>query len=259
MDTTWFSAAGLEPVQLAILTLAALLTSGLSAIVGMGGGITLLAVMLLFLDPLVAIPLHAVIQMVSNGTRTLAQRRHVDWRIFALYALPLLPLGWLSLWLAQEIPPAAARAMIGAFVLVATWRPGWLLLGTRPAEINPKVRFLTLGAVVGVVNVTFGATGPLIAPFFLNIGLSRFAIIGTKAVCQLAGHVVKIVVFGLAGFAFPQWAGVLVLLCGCVVAGTALGTRMLSRVSETVFLKLYRGVLTAIAAFLVLRYGLLAA
>jgi uncharacterized membrane protein YfcA len=113
--------------------------------------------------------------------------------------------------------------------------------------------------VVGVVNVTFGATGPLIAPFFLNIGLSRFAIIGTKAVCQLAGHVVKIVVFGLAGFAFPQWAGVLVLLCGCVVAGTALGTRMLSRVSETVFLKLYRGVLTAIAAFLVLRYGLLAA
>lgn len=259
MEMAWFSAAGLEPIQLVILVLAALLTSTLSAIVGMGGGITLLAVMLLFLDPLVAIPLHAVIQMVSNGTRALAQRRHVDWRIFALYALPLLPLGWMSLWLAQEIPPAAARAMIGAFVLVATWRPGWLLLGSRPQEANPKVRFLALGTVVGIVNVTFGATGPLIAPFFLNVGLTRFAIIGTKAICQLAGHVVKIVVFGLAGFAFPQWGAVLFLLCGCVVAGTALGTRMLSNVSESLFLKLYRGVLTVIAAFLVVRYGLLAA
>jgi len=258
MEMAWLSSVGLEPLSLAILVVAALLTSTLSAIVGMGGGITLLAVMLLFLDPLVAIPLHAVIQMVSNGTRAVAQRRHVDWRIFALYALPLLPLGWISLWIAQEIPPDVARAMIGAFVLVATWRPGWLLLGTRPQEINPKVRFLALGSVVGMVNVTFGATGPLIAPFFLNLGLTRFAIIGTKAVCQLAGHVVKIVVFGLAGFAFPQWGAVLALLCACVVAGTALGTRLLSAVSERTFLLLYKAVLTLVAAFLVVRYGLLA-
>ena len=248
----------LDPAQVGVLALAALLTSILSAIVGMGGGITLLAIMLLFLDPLVAIPLHATVQMVSNGTRAVAQRHHVEWGILWRYALPLLPLAWLSLQVAQEIPPPAARVLIGGFVLVATWRPAWILLGTRPGETNPKLRFLGLGAVVGVLNVTVGATGPLIAPFFLNLGLTRFAIIGTKAACQLAGHAVKIGVFGLAGFAFPAWAGLLGILSLCVIVGTAVGTRILATVSEKFFLRLYQAVLTGIAGYLILRYGWLA-
>jgi uncharacterized membrane protein YfcA len=250
---------GLDPVQIGILSGAALLTSILSAIVGMGGGITLLAVMLIFLDPLVAIPLHATVQLVSNGTRALAQRRHVQWHILGFYALPLAPLGWLSLQLAEQIPPESARALIGAFVLVCTWRPGWLLLGTRPGETNPKLRFLGLGTVVGVVNVTFGATGPLIAPFFLNLGLTRFAIVGTKAACQVVGHAVKIGVFALAGFAFPEWSGLLGLLCLCVIVGTAIGTRLLSRVGEATFLALYKVVLTGVASYLMVRYAGMAA
>ncbi|MDH3212584.1 MAG: hypothetical protein OEM05_08875, partial [Myxococcales bacterium] len=68
----------MELFELSVLCAAALATSVLSAIVGMAGGITLLSVMLLFLEPLVAIPLHGVIQLVSNATRTAIQRRHVD-------------------------------------------------------------------------------------------------------------------------------------------------------------------------------------
>jgi uncharacterized protein len=258
MDFAAVFLGAMTPAEVGVLGVGAFLTSILSAILGMGGGITLLALMLLFLDPLVAIPLHATVQLVSNGTRSLAQRRHIQWGILGLYALPLIPLGWLSLQLAQEIPPHTARALIGGFVLISTWRPGWLLLGTRPGETNPRLRFLTLGAAVGVMNVTFGATGPLIAPFFLNLGLTRFAIIGTQAACQLAAHAVKIVVFGLAGFAFPEWGGFLALLCVCVVMGTIVGTRMLKSVSEGLFLHLYRGILTLVALFLLFWHGFLA-
>ena len=56
--------------EIAILGAAALATSVLSAIVGMAGGITLLTVMLVFLDPLVAIPVHGAVQMVSNSSRS---------------------------------------------------------------------------------------------------------------------------------------------------------------------------------------------
>jgi uncharacterized protein len=258
MELSDLAVGSLDLARVGVLALAALLTSILSAILGMGGGITLLALLLLFLDPLVAIPLHATVQVVSNGTRAVAQRHHVEWEILWRYALPLLPLGWLSLQVAQEIPPEAARVLIGGFVLVATWRPAWILLGTRPSETNPKLRFLGLGAVVGVLNVTVGATGPLIAPFFLNLGLTRFAIIGTKAACQLAAHAVKIGVFGLAGFAFPAWAGLLGVLSLCVIVGTIVGTRILAKVSEPFFLRLYQAVLTGVAGYLVLRYGWLA-
>lgn len=47
----------LSPGDIGILFAAAFATSILSAIVGMAGGITLLSVMLLYLEPLIAIPI----------------------------------------------------------------------------------------------------------------------------------------------------------------------------------------------------------
>lgn len=239
--------------EIAILAAAALATSALSASVGMAGGITLLAVMLVFLDPLVAIPVHGAVQLVSNSSRAVIQRRHVRWGIVARYALLLLPMGFLGLPIAQALPPAATKLAIGLFVLVATWSPGALLLGTHPEATNPNQRFFVLGGVVGVLNVTIGATGPLIAPFFLNLGLDRFQLVGTKAACQTLGHLAKLAVFGIAGFAFGAFVPLLLLLAGLVVVGTWIGSRLLEHVDERFFALLYKGVLTAIAAYLIAR------
>jgi uncharacterized membrane protein YfcA len=233
--------------DLGILAAAAFATSLLSAVVGMAGGITLLAVMLLFLEPIVAIPLHGAIQLVSNTSRAAIQRRHVDWRILLRYSALLVPMGWVGLHLVNALPAAATRIIIGIFVLIATWFPGWLLLGTHPEETNPGRRFLVLGGVVGVLNMTIGATGPLIAPFFLNLGLDRRALVGTKAACQGLAHLVKIALFGLAGFAFGAHLVLLAAAGAAVVAGTWVGSRILEHVSERFFRGLYMVVLTAIA------------
>ena len=243
--------ATVDPNTAALLAAAAFATSVLSAIVGMAGGITLLAVMLLFFEPLVAIPLHGVVQLVSNGSRAWIQRRHVRRDIALRYAILLLPMGFAGFGVARSLPPEAMRAAIGVFVLLATWRPGLLLVGTHPDRIDPKRRFFILGGVVGFLNVSIGATGPLIAPFFLNMGLTRFALIGTKAACQMLGHLSKIAVFGVAGFAFGANALLLAVLSAMVVAGTWTGSQLLHRVNERAFTILYKSVLTLIALRLV--------
>lgn len=248
----------METGVLAILAAAALATSVLSAIVGMAGGIVLLAVMLLFYDPLLAIPLHGVVQLVSNGSRTLIQRRHVDWSIVSRYALLLLPTGYLGYLLLRSLPPDVSRAAIGAFVLVATWAPAWLLIGTHPERLDRDRRFFLLGGVVGLLNTTVGATGPLLAPFFLNLGLDRRQLIGTKAACQGFGHLAKLMIFGTMGFAFADYAAPLAWLCAAVVVGTWLGSLILGRVSEAFFLRFYKTVLTLVALRLLVWDGLAA-
>jgi uncharacterized membrane protein YfcA len=241
----------LEALDLGILCAVAVLTATLSAIIGMAGGITLLSVMLLFFEPLVAIPLHGVIQLVSNSSRSIIQRRHIDWGILWRFSALLVPMGFFGLRLAESLPPTVARTLIGAFVLLATWRPTWLLIGSHPERSDTHRRFVVLGAVVGFVNFTIGAAGPLIAPFFLQIGLTRQALVGTKAACQTVGHLVKIVIFGVAGFAFASYAIELALLSLCVIAGTWIGSRLLESVSEAGFTRLYKAVLTLIAIRLI--------
>jgi len=240
---------GLEAIDVAILTGAAAATAALSAVVGMAGGITLLAVMLLYLEPLVAIPLHGVVQLVSNSSRTVVQRSHVRWSAVARFSLLLLPFAFVGLAVARALPPESMRLLIGVFVLVATWRPEWLR--AEPVGDASERQLVAVGGVVGFLAPTIGATGPLMAPFFLRLGLTRQGLVGTKAACQSLQHCAKLVAFGVAGFVFAEWAGLLAALATAVVLGTLAGSRLLEHVSEASFQWLYRCVLTLIALRLV--------
>jgi uncharacterized membrane protein YfcA len=238
------------PVELSTIGAVTFVTAVLSGVLGMAGGIALLAALLVYLPPLVAIPLHGVIQLVSNGSRVIVQRRHArfDWIVW--YTLPLIPAGLVGLQIARQLPEALLQGAIGAVVLAATWLPKRGDAAAASAR-RPRTRFLALGAVSGFLNMLLGAIGPLIDPFFLGLGLGRQALVGTKAACQTLGHAVKIGLFGAAGFAFAEHAPLLALGSLCAIAGTWVGSRLLDRMSEESFLWLYRAALTGLALRLV--------
>ena len=243
----------LAPWIIVTLALTAFLTSAFSAVVGMGGGVVLLVTMLLFLDPLDAIPLHGAIQLISNSTRATVQRRHLAWNLVFRYSILLLPFGALSIMLVNDLPREHLTGCIGIFVILATWRPRWLLMGLRADRIDAERRFLLLGGLVGFLNILVGAVGPFISPFFLNMDLSRQAIVGTKAACQTCGHVVKILLFGLAGFAFLSFLPLLLVMFPMVITGTWAGSRLLEQLGDRSFTRLFKGVLTCVATWLIVK------
>ena len=234
------------PGELAAIAAIVFVTAILSGVLGMAGGIALLGVLLFYLPPLVAIPVHGMIQLVSNGSRVVAQRRHARFDWIGWYTLPLIPAGLFGLEVARALPESALEGAIGALVLLATWLPK----RSGPAggaAARPRLRFLTLGGCSGFLNMVVGATGILLDPFFLGLGLTRQALVGTKAACQTLGHLVKVGLFGAAGFAFAEHAPLLALGAGCAALGTWVGSRLLDKLSEEGFLWLYRTVLTGLA------------
>ena len=117
-------------------------------------------------------------------------------------------------------------------------------------------RLTRLGTILGVV---VGATGPLLAPFFLRGGFERTELIATKAVCQVFNHLLKIVAFsGLyplppgvpvpPPFAFGEHLGLIVPMAVATIFGTATGSWLLERMGERLFVVVYKVVLTAMAA-----------
>jgi len=241
----------MDLTTIATLCGASLLTAVVSAVLGMAGGIMLLAVMLLFLDPAVAIPIHALVQLTSNSSRTVIHRREVRYDLLWPFALLLLPAGYFTVPLVQQAPADLLRLGIGVFVILATWQKKWLLLGFDPERIPSGPRFALVGAVAGAVGPVVGATGPFIAPFFLGIGLTRFELIGTKAACQAAGHLAKMMLFGIMGFAYLEYGPLMLGMALSVIVGTALGTRFLHHIDDARFTQLYKGALTLVAARLI--------
>lgn len=216
----------------------------------MAGGVLLLALLLLFFEPLVALPLHGAAQWVSNFARAYLNRAHIERSVVVPFVWLLLPAGLAGLWVAQRVPPELARMAIGVFVLAATWIPAPGPRGGAPRGAVP--RFAVAGALVGFANMLVGATGPILAPFLLSVGLARHAVVGTLAACQTLSHGVKLALFGAGGFSYASYALPLLGLAAAALAGTWLGTRLLTRLDERRFRVLVRAVLTALGFYLLL-------
>jgi uncharacterized membrane protein YfcA len=73
-----------------ILAVSSLVTSFISGILGMAGGMILMGILLALMPLPAAMMLHGVTQLASNLWRAVLWRNQVDWRVFRGYALGAL-------------------------------------------------------------------------------------------------------------------------------------------------------------------------
>jgi uncharacterized membrane protein YfcA len=227
----------------ALLLLTMVATSTLSGIFGMAGGMILIGVLFLLLPLPEAMALHAVTQIASNGWRAAFNLRHVRWRSVAAIATGFLlaTAAWSAWRFVPDKPLAFIALGLSPFVLSALART----LKPDPERFGHGV---ALGAASMSLMLLTGVSGPLIDRFFLGGKLDRHGIVATKAVCQVGGHLLKLVYFGALiadPGALDPW-----LAAGGVAAsllGTLFARPLLAALSETAY-RLWAGrIITAIA------------
>lgn len=70
----------LENIDLVLLLIvSAAGTSFVTAAMGIGGGVMLLAILASVLPAAALIPVHGLVQLGSNGNRAIMTRQHIDW------------------------------------------------------------------------------------------------------------------------------------------------------------------------------------
>lgn len=222
-----------------------MVSAGISAVIGMAGGITLLSGMLLVIPRATAVPIHGVVQLASNSTRLIVFYKHVQWRIVIWFGLAAAPGAALGATVVSVVPDAWLTLGIGVFILFATHMPK----PKRPRGGNLRRAwiFAPVGLAAGFLGMLVGATGPFIAPFFLRENVLKEELIATKAFCQAFVHLWKLPAFMAIGFDYGEHAAALTVLVLMVIAGTLVGKRLLHRVSEGVFIVLVKTALTVIA------------
>ena len=222
------------------------LTSAFTAIIGLGGGIMLIAVMPGLVPAAAVIPVHGAVQLASNSSRVLFGFRHVQWRLFWPFLLGAVGGALLGARLVVRLTPDHLPLFLGLFILVVTW-----VRVPRRAFRLPG-HFAVLGAAQTVLSLFVGITGPLTNAFLLREDLPKDRLVVTHGMFMTATHLLKILVFGFVGFAFAPY---LPLIAGMIVAvtlGSYTGTRLRGRLSESLFRKIFKGLVTALALRMVI-------
>ena len=232
-----------------------LATAVLSGVMGMAGGVLLMAVLVTLLPVASAMILHGAVQAASNGARFLFLREYVMWGILPYYAVGAL-LAVLLFVAAAFVPdPALVLILVGSFPWLARLVPT-----LRGLDVRRPVTGAACGAAVTAAQLLAGASGPLLDAFYLRTEVDRRSIVATKALTQAAGHVIKIgyyawvtdaVVDEFSVADVPIWligAGIVL-----AVLGARIGTRLLEKFDDRQFRRVTGWVILGLGALCIVK------
>jgi uncharacterized membrane protein YfcA len=230
-----------DPLLIYTLVLVVGFAAGtVSGIVGTGATIILLPILVLAFGPREAVPIMAVVALMSNFAKITAWWREIDWRACAAYALGGVPAAALGARTLLVLPERAVDVALGLFFVAMV--PGRRWLAARNITLGYGGMALA-GAVIGFLTGIVVSTGPLSVPAFAAHGLVKGAFIATEAAGSLALYVSKAVTFRTFG-ALPVDIIVKGLITGSsVMAGTYLARLIVERLSIATFQRLLDGVM----------------
>ncbi len=228
-----------------LLVATACLTSMITASLGAGGGVMLLAVMAQVLPAQVIVPVHGVVQLGSNLGRAAMAWRHIDWKVIAAFLPGALAGAGLGALVLVSLPAKLLYLCIAGFILYLSWGPKLPKLVLGPAGTA------LAGAVTTFITLFAGATGPLVAAFIKQIHSDRFRTVATFAAAMSLQHSLKAVVFQGAGFDLAPWLGLMAAMIAAGALGTWIGLKLLKRIGDTHFHRLFDIVLTLLALRLI--------
>ncbi|WP_417422955.1 sulfite exporter TauE/SafE family protein [Hoeflea sp.] len=238
---------GLDLWVAASLVLASFFTSALTASVGIGGGVAMLALMGYLVPVPAIIPLHGAVQLGSNLSRSAILRSHVAWACLAAFLAGAIPGAWAGGLAVGALAEPALKAMLGGFILLITW----LKLPGLAAISLPG--FTLTGAITTFLTMIFGATGPFNAVVLSKTFPDRLRLQATTAAVMSLQHLVKTIAFALAGFAFAPWLPLIAAMILTGFAGTWVGANILHKIPEKRFRMLFRIALTVLALDMIRR------
>ncbi|MCF3933971.1 sulfite exporter TauE/SafE family protein [Acuticoccus sp. M5D2P5] len=239
--------AGIDPTGAAALVLLSVFTSALSASVGIGGGVLLLAAMT-FVVPIEAlVPIHGVVQLGSNLGRVTLLAKDVAFRLIVPFTIGCVLGAVIGGLLVTDLPENLLLLIIGVFVTATTW------LKLPPLGRGERGILAAGGLFATILTMFVGATGPFVMMLMRQSGLSHAGLVATTSMGMTIQHALKVSAFATLGFAFGAWVPLIAAMIAAGFVGTFIGARLLKSLPEASLKLSLKIVLTLIGAQLILR------
>lgn len=210
----------------------------------------MLIALLSLTPPIVALPVHALVQIGSNAGRAWMLRSHIMQSLVGWF----IPGSLIGVIIASQIivdlPTQWLQLILAAFILWAVWAPKVSSIAV------PDKAYFAVGGVTSFATMFLGATGPLLAAFLSPDRYGRDRTVASHATCMSIQHLFKITAFGFLGFVLVEWLPLTIAMILSGFAGTWLGRHLLRKLPEATFKMVFKGVLTVLAIRLLYKAAL---
>lgn len=216
-------------------------TSTITAIVGLGGGMMLIAIMPSFLPINAVIPIHGLTQLSSNFSRAFFGYKDIQYEVIPKFFIgSLLGVG-LFASIVSLISLEYVPLFMGAYILLSLWS----------AKFNDKIKkfenYYLIGFFQSGLSIVVGATGPLAMTLLLKDYGDKNKVVVTAAAIMCITHILKLIVFIYFGFVFFDYIGVIIAMVVGAIAGSWIGTKLRDKVDGKKFTMILKVILTALA------------
>ena len=210
------------------------LTSAITAALGIGGGVTLLAIMANLLPTSAVIPIHGVVQFGSNVGRLTTLFRFVDWHLVVWFSIGSLIGSVVGAAASTQMPAAGLQIAMGMFILYTAWLPA--------IQLPSGKKFMSmLGALTSFISMIVGGVAPLVFAAIKPLFAERTALVGTLAAMISGQQLLKV-------FVFTEWYLMIALMLFTGYLGTLTGRIFLERFTAEQVQPILKVVLTLMAA-----------
>jgi uncharacterized membrane protein YfcA len=213
--------------QVLLIAAVAIAASIITAIAGVGGAIVLSFVLTPILGPAALVQTISVAMLINNMTKVNVYRRGVDWGQGLFVVACAAPGCVLGSLIYSRLDERTITIVLGVFLIgIVVFK--WLMPGDMGRRW-PKPLVAVSSFVYGTLTGTTIGGGILLLPILMGTGLTGMALIGTDAVCGLAMHIVKTLVFGTTGVLTAQYAAIGVLIGIVMIPGAYIARAILQR------------------------------
>ncbi len=216
-------------------------TSTIAGVVGLGGGMILIAVLPSFLPLNALIPVHGLTQMSSNFSRAVFGYKDVQVEVIPKFLLGSICGIALFSTILAFISLEYVPLFIGTYILLSLWSQ----------KFNQKIKRYESYFIIGFFQTGFsivvGATGPLATTLLVKDYEDKHKIVATAAALMSITHTLKVFVFMFFGFVFFDYIGVLTAMIIGAIAGSYAGTKLRDKIDGKKFLLFLKILLSLLA------------
>ncbi|RXK07060.1 sulfite exporter TauE/SafE family protein [Halarcobacter bivalviorum] len=229
-----------------LLGIITFLTSTIAGVVGLGGGMILIAVLPSFLPINALVPVHGLTQLSSNLSRAVFGYKDVKVEVIPKFLIGSLAGVSFFAVILYFVSLTYIPLFIGIYILLSLWSQ----------KFNDKIKkfesYYLIGFIQSGFSIVVGATGPLATTLLVKDFNDKDTVVATAAALMSITHLLKVFAFMIFGFVFFDYIGILVAMIIGAIAGSYAGTKLRDKIDGKKFMLALKVILSLMAIKLVI-------